>query len=184
MLLLQDRLERLDVGGGGDRQGIGHPPRQRHDAVQLRPALENDKRSSAAGLIGLEEGFHVAQVLGKTEALLPRQAFNVRFAGFERLVPEAVEDTDEDGWVGTDEPLRREVEIKGDYRALIVLARDSLQVLAADEGTLGEDRRKRLALGDLFGGAGARGRRPGPPAPPLSLVDRLPGGCHPCSFRS
>src|SRR4029077_5590804 len=124
MLLLEDRLERLDVRVGVDRQRVGDSHRKRHDAVQLRPALEDHEGSGTAGLVRLEERLYLAQILGKAEALLTRQSFDVRFAGFEGLVPEAVEDTDEDGWVGTDESLGREVEIEGDDRALIVLAGD------------------------------------------------------------
>src|ERR1700730_12447942 len=126
MLLLHDRLERLDVRVGVDRQRVGDSNWQRHDAIQLGPTLQDHQRPGAAGLLALEERLHLPQVLGKTEALLPGQGFDVRFAGFERLVPEAMEDADEDRWVGTVELLGREIEIKGDYRALIVLAGDGL----------------------------------------------------------
>ena len=54
------------------------------------------------------------------------QGFDVWFAGFELPVPEAVEDRNENGWVGADESFRREVEKEADYRALIVLAGDAL----------------------------------------------------------
>src|SRR6202165_253389 len=126
MLLLHDRLERFDIGVGVDRQRVGHSHGQWHDAVQLLAALEDHDRPGTAGLVPLEERLYLPQVVGKAEALLPRQGFDVRFAGFEGLVPEAVENADEDGRIGTDEPLGREVEIEGDYRTLIVLAGDGL----------------------------------------------------------
>ena len=181
-LLLHDGLERFDVGVGIDRERIGHARRQRHDPVQLFPALEDDKRPRARRLEALEEGLYLGEVVGHREPMRPRQAFDVGLAGFELPVTEAVEDTDEDWRIRSDSLLRGQVQIEGDDRALIGLAGDGLEVLAADERALSECRRERLGFRDLFGGTRHRTRRPGSFHSPFSLLERFPGACHRCSL--
>src|SRR5207245_5428177 len=123
-------------GVGIDRERVGDARRQRHDAIQLLPALEDDERPRATGLVTLEERLHLGEVVRDREPVRTRQAFDIRFAGFELPVPEAVEDRDEGRRIRPAPLLGSEVQIEGDYRALIVLAGDVSQVLAADERAL------------------------------------------------
>ena len=147
------------------------------------PALEDDERPRARRLVALEEGLHLGEVGGDGEPMRTREAVDVRFAGFELSVPQAVEDTDEDWRIRSDSLLRGQVQIERDDRALVGLAGDGLEVLAADERALSECRRERLGRRDLFGGTRHRTRRPGSFHSPFSLLERFPGACHRCSLR-
>ena len=150
----------------------------------MLPALEDDKRSRATRLVALQERLHLGEVVRNREPVRARQALDVRFAGFELPVPEAMEDRDEDRWVSSAPQLGREVQIKGDYWALIVLPGDVSQILATDERALGERGLQGRRHRDLFGRARHRARCSGSSDSPFTLLERLPGARHLSSFRS
>ena len=116
-LLLENRLEGLDVGIDVDRQGVGDTDWQRHDPVQSGTLLIDDNGASSLGFEPLDEGAHIGEVLRDSQALSMRLGIDVRFAGFELSVPEAVEDTQV-------RPVRREVEVERDDRSFIMFAGD------------------------------------------------------------
>ena len=122
-LLLKDRLERLNVGIEVDGQRVRDPDRKRHHPVETGTLLEDDEGASSLRLESFEEGAHVGEVLGDTQALGMGQRFDVRFAGFEFSVAEAIEDGQEQRMVA-DQPLAGEVQVQADDRTLSVLAAD------------------------------------------------------------
>ncbi|TMD84538.1 MAG: hypothetical protein E6I78_10485 [Chloroflexi bacterium] len=79
--------------------------------------LVDDNGASSLGFEPLDEGAHIGEVLRDSKALSMGLRVDVRFAGFELSVPEAVEDTQK-------RPVRGEVEVERDDRSFIVLAGD------------------------------------------------------------
>jgi len=122
-LLLEDRLQRLDVGIDIDRQRVGDPDRERHHPVQPGTLLEDDNRAGSLWLESFEKRVHVGEVLGDTQALRMGQRFDIRLACFELAVAETVEDGEEQRVVA-DQPLAGEVQVERDDRTLIVITGD------------------------------------------------------------
>src|ERR1700730_10408813 len=177
-LLLEDRLERLDVGVEVDRQRVGDADRERHHPVEAGTLFEDHNRAGSLRLESLKKGVQVGEVLWDAQALGGRERFDVRFAGFELPVTEAIEDGEEQRVIA-DQPLAREVEVEGDYRTLVVIAGYVAELVATDERSLGKGCLEVVAAGDLFGGTDHGARRPRAPNAPLSLFVRFPRSGHP-----